>query len=271
MRIFLLILVTVFLTGCFAGRIETGNVGVRTNFNKTIELEEVPPGIYFAVFTSVAEYVTKETELSLVNLKPKAKDNLTLEDLDISIFYTVNPSKVADMVVKYSGMSVGVEDSWSLQYPGYKLMERLSRGAVYDTVAQYESLTLHTKRSEIEQAIMHKVQEELDSSDPSVFNLTKVVIRDVRTDSALEQSIQAAVQMQKQVEAKKNEVQLALAEAERKEAEANGIATANKIISESLTPEYLQYKQIEAMQLFAGQGTHTVLMPNNVTPLLNVK
>lgn len=273
MKILVFVLV-VLLSAC--GRIETGNVGVRTDFNKTIETTEIQPGWYGAFLTSVTEYVTKETELTLDNLRPKARDNLSLSDLDISVFYTVNPGNVAEMVIKYAGMSIAENDkeeegSNVLHYPAYKLIERISRGAVYDSIAQYESLTLHTKRSEIESDITTKIQSDLDSTDPGVFKITKVVIRQAITDPALEKSIQAAVQMQKQVEAKRNELELAKAEAERKEVEAQGVANANRIIAESLTDKYLQFKQIEAMEHFAGEGTHTVLMPTGVTPLVNIK
>lgn len=265
---YILIFALIALTAA-CGRIETGTIGVRTEFNRTIQLEEVPPGFYFAFLASVSKYVTKETEVALNNLKPKAKDNLSLTDLDISIFYTVDPSKVADIVVKYAGMSPILDDGY--YYPGYGLVYRLSRGAVYDSIANYDSLTLHTKRSEIENDILKKIQDDLDNTDSGTFQVTKVVIRQAITDPALEQSIQAAVKMQKQVEAKRNELELARAEAERKVVEAQGVADSNRIISESLTDKYLQFKQIEAMEMFAGDGTHTVLIPIDTKPLINVK
>lgn len=269
MKLLLAILIMVVLSAC--GRIETGNVGVRTDFNKTIETTELQPGWYGAVLTSVDEYVTKETELPLNDLRPKAKDNLSLADLDVSIFYTVNPSQIAELVIKYANMSASAEEGIFLKYPGYKLVERVARGSVYDTIAQFDSLTLHTKRSEIESNIMNQVQNDLDRSDKGIFNITKVVIRQVKTDQALEQSIQAAVQMQKQVEAKQNELELAKAEAARKVVEAQGVADSNDIIAKSLTPNYLQYKQIEAMEKFSGDGTHTVVLPSGINPLVSIK
>lgn len=269
MKYLLMIAVLLMIVAC--GRIETGNVGVRTNgFNKQIQIDEVPAGLYFAVVDSVGQYVTKETELSLDNLKPKAKDNLSLTDLDASIFYTVNPSKVSDLVIKYSGMSPKNEEN-GLYYPGYRLIERMARGVIYDSIAHFESLTLHTKRSEVEATILKQIQKELDRTDPGVFSVTKVVIRQVITDPALEESIRAAVQMQKQVEAKRNELELAKAEADRKQAEADGVATANKIIADSLTPQFIQYKQIEATGSFAKEGTHTVLLPSGINPLVSIK
>lgn len=249
------------------GRIETGNVGVRTDFNKTVEETELQPGWYGALFTSVDEYVTKETELALTDMTPKAKDNLSLKDLDVSIFYTVNPSKVADLAIKYSGMSAGEDGLW---YPAYNLVHRVGRGAVYDAVASFDSLTIHTQRGALEDAILGKVQAEMDKSDKGVFMITKVIVRQVVTDPALEQAIQQSVQVQKQIEAKKGQIDLAKQEAERLRVEAEGQAKANQVIAASITPQLIELRRIEAMLPFAGQGTHTVLMQSGVTPLLNV-
>lgn len=261
-----IILLAFVLTAC--GRIETGHVGVRTDFNKTIETTEVPPGWYGAFLTSVDEYVVKETELALNDLKPKAKDNLSLQDLDVSVFYKVNPGAVADLGIKYSGMSVHANGYW---YPSFGLVERIARGSVYDAVTKVDSLTMHTKRSELETMIRESVQRELDSSDKDVFQITKVIIRQLTTDRALEQAIQQAVQVEKQIEAKENQIKLAKAEAERLRVEAQGTAAANTILANSLTDQFLRYKSIEAQRDFAKQGTHTVLLPsNNSSTMINV-
>lgn len=256
------------LTGCM-GRIETGSVGVRTEWNKSVGMEEVPVGTYGVLFSSVNEYVIKETELPLNNQRPKAKDNLTLADLDISVFYTVNPSLVAELTVKYANMSIIGEDH--NRYPGYLLVERITRGTVYDVIAQHESLTLHTKRNDIENQILVQVQRDLNANDPGVFNITKVVIRQVVTDPALEASIQAAVMMEKMVEAKNNELALAVAEAARLKVEADGIAVAIKSIAKELTPEYVTYEQLKVMPAFAKEGTHTIVLPSGMQPLVNIK
>lgn len=252
-----------------SGRIGQGNVGVRTNFNKTINHKEVPPGWYGAMLTSVDEFVVKEMELPLNNMLPKAKDNLSLRDLDVSIFYTVNGEKVADIVMKYSGMSPFANGFY---FPCFNLVERVGRGTVYDVISNFESLTIHTQRNEIESAIFKKIQDDLDKTDAGVFTITKVIIRQAVTDPALEEAIQQAVRVQKQIEAKKSEVALASAEAERKRVEAEGTAKANRLIAESITDQLIRYEQVRALPAFAGAGTHTVLLggggANNT--LLNV-
>jgi regulator of protease activity HflC (stomatin/prohibitin superfamily) len=252
------------------GRIETGHVGVRTDFNKTIETTEVPPGWYGAVFTNVDDFVVKEVEVSMNNLKPKAKDNLSLADLDISIFYTVNPTKVADLVVKYVGMSPKSEGWGGAYLPAFNLVERYTRGSVYDTVSEYDSLTIHTKRSDLERSIQEKIQRDLNNSDPETFTITKVIVRQLLTDPTLEQSIQQAVRVQKDIEAKTQQVELAKAEAERVRVEALGEAAANRIISESIDDRLLRLRQIEAMRAFAHEGTHTVVMPSDTKSLVSI-
>lgn len=265
MKMIFLVLAAMLAVGC--GRIETGHVGVRTDFNKTIETTELQPGWYGAVFTSVDEFVIKETELALDDLKPKAKDNLSLKDLDVSVFYTVNPGMVADLLVKYSGMSQKGGQYW---YPAFSLVERVGRGAVYDATAQFDSLTIHTRRNELESAIHERVQSEMDKSDKGVFTVTKVIVRQVVTDPALEQAIQQSVQVQKQIEAKKGQIDLAKAEAERQRVEAEGTAKANKILADSITDQYIRYKQVEALASFAKEGTHTVLLQPGAQPLVNI-
>src|SRR5688572_15381685 len=93
---------TLLASAC--GFIETGHVGVETYLGKVSPVE-IQPGFYTAVIASVAEYNTKETALDFNDLKPKAKDNLSLKDLDVSVFYSVNPGRVSYLVTKYQGQS----------------------------------------------------------------------------------------------------------------------------------------------------------------------
>jgi hypothetical protein len=266
-KIIAMLMVAVVMTGC--GRIETGEVGVRTNFNKSVETEELTPGFYGALFSSVNKHVVKETEITMDDLRPKAKDNLSLEDLDISVFYTINPAKVADMEIKYAGMTAVAEDG-SL-YPQFNLVSRYVRGAVYDVIgSKFDSLTIHNKRNDVELDIMKEIQTGLDASDKGVFTITKVVVRKVDTDKSLEESIRNSVRVQKEIEQKTQQVALATSEAERLRVEALGQAAANTIIANSITPQLIELRRIETMAYFAKEGTHTVIMPTDTKALVNI-
>jgi regulator of protease activity HflC (stomatin/prohibitin superfamily) len=254
------------MVGC--GRIETGHVGVRTDFNKTIEDTELSPGWYGSLFTDVDEYSTKEIEVAQNDMRPKAKDNLSLQDLDISVFYKVNPSKVSDMLVKYTGMTY--ENNDGLGLPAYGLVDRQSRSVIFQLIGtKYDSLSIHQKRIELETDILAALQSDLDKADPKVFEITKVIVRQVTTDVALEESIRASVRVQKEIEAKRQQIELAKAEAERKIVEARGEAQANEIIASSITGNLIKLREIEMTGKFAQAGTHTVLMGGQATPLIS--
>jgi regulator of protease activity HflC (stomatin/prohibitin superfamily) len=252
------------LTAC--GRIETGNVGVRTDFNKTVESQELAPGWHGAFPTSVDEYSTKEIEVANNDMKPKAKDNLSLQDLDVSVFYKINPATVAEMQIKYAGMTYWSDNGYWL--PAYGLVERQARSVIYSIIGdKYESLSIHQKRGELENDIMVRLQEDLDKADKGVLTVTKVIVRQVTTDLALEESIRRAVQVQKEIEAKKQQVELAKAEAERLRVEAEGQAAANRALSASVTPMLVELKRIEMQEKLAKEGTHTLFIDTK-SPIL---
>lgn len=262
-----IIVMSATVVGC--GRVETGEVGVRTTFNKKVELNEVPQGFYFAVFSSVDHFAVKEIGIEMNDLTPKAKDNLSLKDFDLVVYYTTNEDKVAELLIERQNQHVWDPDARNYM-PGFKLVSALARGAAYDAIAQHDSLTIHSNRSVIEHEVRRRIQEDLDAAVPGTFTITRVVVRQVLTDPSIEESIRRSVAVDKEVEAKNKEVALATAEARRKIEEAKGIAEYNERIAASLSPNLLQYKALEVQEQFAGQGTHTVIMPQNTGALVSI-
>jgi len=183
-----------FLTAC--GAIESGNVGVRTSFTGSVNTNEMQQGFYTHITSKVQEYSTKEITVALMDMQPKAKDNLTLADLD------------------------------------------------YDAVSEYDSLTIHQQRDRIKEQIRVSTQQVLDKTDPGIFQITKVIIRDVKTDPSIEQSIKLAVARNKELEAKSIELEIA-----RKQVEINEALTL------SLTPEILEQKRLEVIETACAAGT----------------
>jgi regulator of protease activity HflC (stomatin/prohibitin superfamily) len=99
----------------------------------------------------------------------------------------------------------------------------------------------------------------------STFTIIDVNVRALIADRRLETSARKAMENANNTAAKEAEKALAVAEAERLKIAAEGEATANRILSSSLTPQLLELKRLEAQKAFAGQGTHTVLMPANTS------
>jgi regulator of protease activity HflC (stomatin/prohibitin superfamily) len=269
--IILVVLVLLLLGGVF-GTIDTGNVGVRTTLG-IMSREEVTPGVYmkWPFISRVQEFTAKEIAIDLTDLTPKARDNLSLRDMDISVYYRAEAGAVADLFAKYSGQSVRLEDSKFL-LPAYNLVYRVARNAAYEEVAKVDSLVMHTQRDALSTAMHENMQGELEAADPGVFKVTRVVIRAVATDPSIEESIRNAVANQKKLEAMEVQTRIAEKEAQIKVTEARGISESNRIISGSLTREYLQHEANLALLKFAESGnTSTVIVPAgmSVAPLIN--
>ena len=254
------------------GAIETGNVGVETRWG-TVASAELQPGVYVAPFASVDHYSTKEIAVSIDNLTPKAADNLFIRHMDVTVYYRVVPGHVAPLVIKYAGQSEPLPDTPRVLAPSYRLVLTLARNAIYQEVAKINSLLVHQQRDQIATQVQARLQRELDANDPGAFQVSRVVVRTVVTDPAIEQAIQDAVNQQKRLEAMQIRTQIAQKEAEIRLTEAIGIAKANEAINHSLTPEYLQHEVNEALKLFAQKGgSTTVVLPANMNaaPLINL-
>ncbi|MBI5258903.1 MAG: hypothetical protein HY855_20530 [Burkholderiales bacterium] len=269
--IVLLLLVLAGLSSC--GTIQTGNVGVRTTLGQ-VNLEEVSPGIYLGLpgVSMVQEFSGKEIGIDLNDLTPKARDNLSLRDLDVTVYYRVAQGSIADLHVKYAGQHTRDEGS-RVYLPAYGLLQRLTRNAVYEQAARIDSLVMHTQRDELAAAVRKGLQGELDANDKGVIQVTRVVIRSLTTDPAIEKAIQESVAAQKQLETTKQRVAIAEAEAQVEIKRAEGVAKANQIINQSLTREYLQHESNLALLKFAEKGgTTTVVIPANMqtAPLINI-
>src|SRR5262245_39464950 len=171
--IIVLVIGVALLLGVF-GTISTGNIGVRTTLG-VISQTEVPPGVYvkWPLISSVDEFTAKETAIDLTDLTPKAKDNLSLRDMDVSVYYRAEASKITELQSKYAGQSIRAQDG-KYFLPAYQLVFRVARNVSYEEVARVDSLVMHTKREEISAAITRNMQVALDQTDPGVFHVTRV-------------------------------------------------------------------------------------------------
>jgi regulator of protease activity HflC (stomatin/prohibitin superfamily) len=185
----------------------------------------------------------------------------------------VLPTAIADLYIKYAAQHGLEEGKRSVYLPANGLLQRLARNAMYEQAARIDSLVMHTRRDELAAAVHKALQAELDTNDKGVFTVTRVVIRALTTDPAIEKAIQDSVAAQKQLETTKQRIAIAEAEAQVEIKKAEGIAKANQIINQSLTREYLQHESNLALQKFAEKGgTNTVVIPANMqtAPLIQI-
>ena len=267
----LLLLVLAGATSC--GTIETGNVGVRNTLGK-INPDEVEPGIYLGVpgMSSVEGFSAKEIAVVMNDLTPKARVYLSLRDLDLTVYYKVAPASISELYVKYAARHARADGNREY-LPAYQLVQGIARNVLYEEASKLDSLVMHTKRDEMAAAVKRGIQAELDLNDKAVFTITRVVIRALTTDPAIEKAIQESVAAQKQLETTRQRIQIAEAEAQVEVKKAEGIAKANQIINQSLTREYLQHESNLALMKFAEKGgASTVVIPANMqtAPMISI-
>lgn len=243
------------LTGCF-GFVDDGEVGVRTQFGK-VDLNEVNPGFTTWFASSLDKYTIKETSIDLKDMTPKAGDNLSLRDMDVAVYYTTNPNKIADLQLKYKGQSAQLEDSTNVS--GYFLVSNQAKTVVQDEVSKYQSLVIHTKRDLIETNIKAALQANLDETDPGAFKITRIAVSKITTDAAIEDSIRKVVQAQKDNEAMTYKVETAT-----KQAQLNGK------LNDTYTAAYLQHEYNVALTECAKRASCTMIV-GDVKPLVNLR
>lgn len=257
----LVILTVPLLYGSFYV-VDTGHVGVERTLGK-VDLQETAPGMNFKLplLTQAYEFSAKEIALDLNDLKPKAADNLSLQDLDVTVYYNAAPHTIADLMVKYANAS---QSAPGAILPAYGIVYREARGAVYEEVAKVDSLELHKLRDALQASIQESLQARLTDKDGDALQVSRVVVRALNTDPSIEASIREAVANQKKLEAKQISVDIAVKDAEIEIERARGIAEANRIINESLTAQYLQHEINVALQAFAENEGQVVVMPANM-------
>lgn len=239
------LILAMVMSGC--GRIETGNVGIRKNFDGTISETIVGTGWYSSVLSGVEEYTTKEIAINLENMTPKASDNLSLKDLDVTVRYrAVDPAAVRSLVVTKFNASIKDDAIW---LPGYTIVKSASLSQLGTIVSGMESMTVHAKRDQLEAAARASIQKTLDESDPNKFIITQIIVRDVTTDNTIEESIRTVVAKGKELEAAKLSVAIA---------EKNAEATAKT--AATLTPSFLQHEYNQVLMTFAKTGGNTLVL-----------
>ena len=99
------------------------------------------------------------------------------------------------------------------------------------------------------------------SVEANNIEVDAVLIRDVRLPEQIQRAIENKLKEEQEAERYQYTLEKEKLEAERKQIEATGQAEYQRIITASLSPQFLQFKGIEAtQQLAASPNAKTVLV-----------
>ncbi len=189
-------------------------------------------------------------------------------NLDVTVRYTVRSSEAANLFRRVRSME-GVRDI--IVRPETRSLMR----NVYSRYTAEEGYT--TKREAIERVVFDELKVRLERQG---LILDEVAVRDIRPAEQILQAINRKLEATQSAERAKIEQQRLLTEAEtrRRVAEtdkqarviaAQGEAEANGILQESLTPELLKAREIEAI----ANNRNAVIYPYGqpVTPIVDAR
>ena len=244
-------------------RIETGEVGVRRSFDKTIETTELQPGsVNQVIFGDVMTFPTKDVQVDITDMTPLASDNSTVADFDMSVIYSINPTAVAEIYIeKNRGFHADTEDGDTLLM--YNYVRQLGRNAAYKVARRYESLKMADNRAEIENLVRQEIVQQLaaEKLDGSIV-VSQVLVRQIKPAANIVASANLLVQAQNENKRKEVEVGTAKLEAQRIAA-LNANAGATK---------YMEATAIVTIAEAVKEGkVNTIVIPYDFKGIVNVK
>jgi len=201
--------------------------------------------------------------------------------IDIAVQYRLRPESAPKTIEKWGS-------SWE-----EKIINSKVREVVRDVVGKYPAEKLPEMRNEIASAIQTKVTEKVNSLEGQPVVLSSVELRNIVLPAKIKakiEQVQAAKQdvtiaeqqkekakqlAQKNIEIAKGEAErnriVAKGQADKIRIEAEEQAKANKLISDSLTPELLQLEQIKTQAKFnealkVNKDAQIFLTPGGAVP-----
>lgn len=264
-KLLLALLVVPFFSGCSV--IKPGEAGVI--FNKiTGKMNTTDQGMIIRTpfFTTVSRYPVSLRTYSMVQRSDEgsAKDGDDSIDLpskegqhiklDISITYNTTPERAAEVYKSFNGADIeDIETTFV----------RRTTITVAQTAAGIMPLTelISTRRDELQTAIQTRLAEELNKRG---FTLDKVNLGASHLPASVEQQMQQKMAAQQDAQRAEYELQKQTILAKSHIAEAEGVAKANQIMQQSLTPAVLEKMKLEKWngvlsQVVSGNGSGLML------------
>lgn len=261
-RIIAVVLALVVAVSCISclERVSVGNVGV-VYTSKGVKNETLSPGWHWIGFTErVKQFPVSQQQIVFSNdpADYNAKEhadwsidapaNGGMVKINLTVNYSFKADRVIDIYTRFNGMD------------GEQLVETYIQNSIIayvkEVTPKFSVMDIYSdKKSEVNKALTEYLNEKL--SDEYGMQITSALIIDVELDTGLQEKIKAKEQAKQDAEIAELEKSTALAQAETDKVkaqtaadieviEAQAQADANRIISESITPELIQMTEAEA-------------------------
>ncbi len=245
--VLIFLVIAAMAAGCMSTSIRSGEAGVRYSIFGGTNLKSIyGEGLKIhAPWVDVIRYDVRNQE-KLEQGQVLSSDGLSIE-VDVSVIWRPKIDELPLLHTQYG------TDYYT------KLVQPQLRSAMREVVGRYTPEQLYSsKRTELQEQIFERVKAAVA---PGYIIVEAVLIRDVSLPPQLKQAIERKLQEEQEAQRYEFLLQKEELEAQRKKIEAEGQAEYQRIITSSLSQQFLRYKGIEATQKLAeSPNTKTIIV-----------
>jgi prohibitin 1 len=238
-------------TGCAV--IHADQVGVKTRLGRLApEVYEPGPVVYNPLVSRVIALPTRTVNLE-VKLDLPSSEGLNIR-AEISILYSIDPNYADDIV-----RSIGTN---------YEEVMILSvfRSAAADVCARFMAKDMYTNaRQDIEHEIKLRMDEILA---PRGFTIENVLLKSIQLPPGLQAAIEDKLEAEQAAQRMEFVLLQEQQEAERRRIEAEGVAQAHRLLTESLNDEIIAWQSLAVFQELASSPNTKIIVTDGATPML---
>jgi len=198
-------------------------------------------------YTYAEEFLDQNSVLS--------QDNLNV-GFRVHVVWRVNPERVQAFVERYSTLAQGETSEQIVRVAYQNYLQEPLRAAARNTIQQLKGLDIKDKINDIGLSIQEQVAALIKDTP---FDIISVVVGNIQYPPEVADAVAKKLAATQNLERTEIEIRIAQKEAEKRVAEARGIAEAMTIINQQLTPAYLQYEAIKAQLAMANSQNHSII------------
>jgi len=188
-----------------------------------------------------------------------SSDGLTLT-LDVTVWYRLNPGDAPQL----------------LRTIGVSYVDKIVRPAIRTSIRNMSVMFVATdiyssKREDYVQAVTTNLEKSFEGRG---IILEKVLLRNVELPDKVREAIDEKISAEQKAQQMVFVLQKERQEAERKQVEAKGIAEAQRIINQTISQPYLQWKYIETLKALVNSPNNSFIITpygQSLVPMLNMK
>jgi regulator of protease activity HflC (stomatin/prohibitin superfamily) len=246
-----MILTGLLLANCTVVR--QGEVGVKRTLGK-LNKEVIQPGA--AGYNPFASRIIKmpiRTMNMEINSNLPSREGLNVAAV-ISILYRMRPEQAPQIVE-----TIGVGNE-------VNVISSVFRSTAADVCSRYFAKDMHSaQRASIEKEIADQM---LSLLQPRGFEIEAVLLKNIQLPEGLARAIEEKLEAEQDAQRMEFLLEREKREAQRKLIEAQGIRDAQKIISEGLSKNIIEWQSIEAFRELAKSPNAKIILSDGAAPML---